>query len=274
MQPVVDAINIILPLFYLAAFAAFFFNFLKDSRRAYNLNRLLLFLTLMLHTTYVILRTVAFNHPPITNVFEIFTLLALAITMAYFILELATDIKGTGLFIISLSLIFQLISSIFIVDLMEVKEVLRSNLLGIHVFSALMGYAGITISAVYGFLYLLLYDDIKHNKYGLIFQRLPNLEILEKLSFYAAIFGFILLTSAMGIGIIWLPKAFPDFSLLDSKLIATAIVWILYGAGIVSKISGKWQGKKVVVLSIIGFLAAIASTIITNFISRSFHSFY
>jgi len=274
MQPVVDAINIILPLFYVAAFAAFFFNFMKDNRRAYNLNRLLLFLTLMLHTTYIILRTIAFDHPPITNVFEIFTLLACAITLAYFVLELATDIKGTGLFIISFSMIFQIISSIFIVDLMEVREVLRSHLLGIHVFSALIGYAGITISAVYGFLYLLLYQDIKESKYGLIFERLPNLEILEKLSFYAAILGFIMLTSAMAIGIIWLPRAFPNFSFFDPKLIATALVWLLYGFGIIFKVSGKWQGKKVVVVSMIGFVIAIASTIITNFLSKSFHSFY
>jgi hypothetical protein len=36
----------------------------------------------------------------------------------------------------------------------------------------------------------LLYKEIKENKYGLIFQRLPNLEILEKLSFYSAVIGF------------------------------------------------------------------------------------
>lgn len=274
MQQVVDTLNIIMPVFYLVVFAAFLFNFLKDNRRAHNLNRLSLFLTLMLHTTYIILRTIAFDHPPITNVFEIFTLLAFAISLAYFIIEIATDIKGTGVFILSLSLVFQLISSIFIVDLIEVRDVLRSNLLGIHVFSALLGYAGITISAVYGFLYLLLYDDIKKNKYGLIFERLPNLEILEKLSFYAAIFGFLTLTIAMGIGIIWLPRAFPDFSFTDTKLIATALIWILYGAGIGFKIFGKWQGKKVVVLSVIGFIVAIASTILTNFIARSFHAFY
>lgn len=274
MQQVVDTLNIVMPLFYLAVFGSFLFNFIKDHRRAHNLNRLFLFLALMLHTTYIILRTIAFDHPPITNVFEIFTLLSFAIALAYFILELATDIKGTGVFILSLSLIFQLISSIFIVDLLEVKDVLRSNLLGIHVFSALLGYAGITISAVYGFLYLLLYDDIKKSKYGLIFERLPNLEILEKLSFYSAIFGFLTLTIAMAIGIIWLPQAFPDFSFTDAKLIATAVIWLLYGAGIGFKISGKWQGKKVVVLSIAGFLIAIASTIITNFIARSFHAFY
>jgi ABC-type uncharacterized transport system permease subunit len=155
-----------------------------------------------------------------------------------------------------------------------VKEVLRNHLLGIHVFSALLGYSAITISAVYGLLYLILYKEIKLNKFGLVFNRLPSLEVLETLSFYSAVIGFVLLTLAIIIGIIWLPKAFPKFSYADPKLIGTFTVWILYGIGILSKIFGKWQGKKVIILSVIGFVIAIMSTILSNFLAKSFHSFY
>jgi ABC-type uncharacterized transport system permease subunit len=98
--------------------------------------------------------------------------------------------------------------------------------------------------------------------------------VLEVLSFYSAVIGFVLLTLAIIIGIIWLPKAFPDFSYADPKLIGTSMVWILYGIGIASKVFGKWRGKKVVTLSIIGFVLAIASTMLTNFLAQSFHSFY
>ena len=83
-----------------------------------------------------------------------------------------------------------------------------------------------------------------------------------------------MLSVAIIIGVLCLPKAFPNFSYVDPKLIGTAIVWILYGVGILSKVLGKWQGKKVVTLSIVGFLIAILSTMVTNFISQSFHSFY
>ncbi|MCL4550393.1 MAG: cytochrome c biogenesis protein, partial [Bacteroidetes bacterium] len=88
----------------------------------------------------------------------------------------------------------------------KVPEVLRNRLLGLHVISALLGYSGIIISAVYGVLFWLLYRNLKENKFGLIFNRLPSLEILEKLSFYAAVIGFILLTLAIVIGIICLPQ--------------------------------------------------------------------
>lgn len=274
MIPLIHTLNILLPFFYLATFAVYFYDFQQGGKNLENSKRLFLFFTLIVHFLYLVLRTIEFNHPPITNVFEIFTVLAFAISFSYFILELVTDIRGTGPFIIIISVIFQTISTLFIQDLSEVKEVLRSNLLGIHVISALIGYSGITISAVYGVLYLILYNEIKLNKFGLIFNRLPSLEILERLSFIAAIIGFVFLTVTIIIGIIWLPQAFPNITLLDPKLIGTFIVWLLYGIGLINNFTGKWRGKKLIILAIIGFVLAILSTMITNFLAKSFHSFY
>lgn len=270
----IHTFNLLLPFFYTATFAIYFYDFQQGGKKFENSKRVFLFLTLIFHFLYLLLRTIEFDHPPITNVFEIFTVLAFSISFAYFILELVTDIRGTGPFIIIISIVFQVISTLFIQDLTEVKEVLRSNLLGTHVISALIGYSGITISAVYGFLYLILYNEIKLNKFGLIFNRLPSLEILEQMSFIAAIIGFVFLSITIIIGIIWLPKAFTQFSYLDPKLIGTFAVWILYGVGLINKFTGKWRGKKLIVLSIIGFTLAIFSTILTNFLAKSFHSFY
>jgi len=274
MTPIIHTINILLPLLYLGTFLVYFYDFMKGEKKFVNVKRLFIFITLFLHLSYLLLRTIAFDHPPITNVFEIFTVLAFSILFSYYLLELVTDIRGTGPFIIIISFVFQLISSLFIADQVEVRDVLKNNLLGIHVISALLGYSGFTISAVYGFLYLVLYKDLKHNRFGLIFNRLPNLEVLERLSFYSAVIGFILLTISITIGIIWLPKAFPEFSYLDPKLIGSGLVWILYCVGIVSKTIIKWSGKKLIFLSITGFLIAIFSTIVTNFLAKSFHSFY
>lgn len=266
--------NILLPILYLISFLAYLHRFIKGEKKSFGAESLILFLTLLLHSVYLILRTIYFDHPPITNVFEIFTLLAFSISLAYFILELLTNIRGTGLFIIFISFIFQVVSSLFIKELLVVNPVLRSSFLGLHVFNALLGYSGITISAVYGFLYLILYKEIKFNKFGILFNRLPNLEVLEKLSYYSAVIGFILLTIAIAVGIIWLPTAFPHFSYLDPKIVGTFLVWLIYGIGIVSKIAGKWRGKRVIILSIIGFFIAILTTALTGILSTSFHSFH
>ncbi|HED07926.1 MAG TPA: cytochrome C biogenesis protein [Ignavibacteria bacterium] len=274
MKPFIDTLNVLLPILYIITFIIYSYDFGRGNNKYANSKRLFLFITLLVHLSYLLLRTMKFEHPPITNVFEIFTVIAFAIAFSYFILELLTDIRGTGPFIIIFSVLFQTISSIFITDEFFVKEVLKNNLLGFHVFTALIGYSAITISAVYGFLYLMLYKEIKTNRFGLIYERMPNLEVLEQLSFYSAVIGFAMLTIAIIIGLIWLPQAFPKFSFIDPKIIGTALVWILYGVGILSKVLGKWQGKKLVAILIGGFLIAILSTMVTNFISQSFHSFY
>ncbi|MFZ1289959.1 MAG: cytochrome c biogenesis protein CcsA [Melioribacteraceae bacterium] len=274
MIDTIHSVNIILPLLYFSTFCIYLYDFIKDESKVHNAKRIFLFITLSLHILYLILRTIEFNHPPITNKFEIFTVLAFCLGFSYFLLELLTDIRGTGSFIIFFSLIFQLISTIFISDLIEVKEVLRNKLLGIHVVSALGGYSGFTIAAVYGMLFFMLYKDIKFNRYGLIFKRLPSLEILEKLNFYSVVIGFILLTISMLIGFIWLPIAFPDISYLDPKLISVSIVWLVFGIGILTKLIAKWYGKKVILFSLIGFVIAILSLLVSSVFAESFHSFY
>jgi HemX protein len=274
MQQSIAILNAVLPFLYLAVFAVYAYDFFNEKKALSNSKRIFLFLALLFHVYYLISMTMELNHPPITNKFEIFSIIAASIAFSYFILELLTDIRGTGAFIIFFSLVFQTISSLFIVHNYVVPEVLRNRLLGLHVINALLGYSGITISAVYGLLYMMLYKNIKANKFGLVFNRLPSLEILERLSFYSAVIGFVLLTVAMIIGMVWLPGAFPHFSYFDPKLIGTVFVWLIFGIGILSKVLGAVYGKRVILFSLIGFAVAILSLIVTNTLAKTFHSFY
>jgi ABC-type uncharacterized transport system permease subunit len=137
-----------------------------------------------------------------------------------------------------------------------------------------LGYSGFTIAAVHGVLFFLLYKEIKLNRYGLIFKRLPSLELLEKLNFYSVVIGFILLTISILIGFIWLPVAFPNISYVDPKLISVSIVWLVFGIGIAAKIFANLYGKKVIIFSLVGFSIAIISMLVSNVFAESFHSFY
>ncbi len=274
MLSIIHILNYLLPILYIITFYVYYYDFMHENSSLNNAKRIFLFVTLFIHIIYLLIRTAEFNHPPITNKFEIFTVLSFTISFSYFLLELLTDVRGTGLFIILFSLVFQIISSFFIQDLLVVKEVLRNRMLGLHVVSALLGYSGFTIAAVDGVLFLILYKDLKLSKFGLIFNRLPSLETLEKLNFYSMIIGFVLLTFSIIIGVIWLPGAFPKFSYFDPKLIATSIIWLIFGVGIVIKFIAKWYGKKVIIFSLVGFVLAIFSLIIPNLFAKSFHSFY
>lgn len=274
MVAVIYFLQIFLPAMYFAAIWAYAKAFFSGSKTAEQVRTPLLVLLVITHGVYLLLRTITFQHPPITNVFEMLSNIAFCITLAYTYIEFRTKVGGTGYFILMLPFFFQLTSSIFIKDFVEVQEVLRSNLLALHVTSALLGYAAITISAVYGFLYLMLYHDIKSTHFGVIYKRLPNLEVLERMSFVGILFGFLMLTIAIVVGYIWLPRAFVSFSYTDPKLIGTLAIWLIYAAGLMAKKLVGWQGRRIIVLAMFGFALAMFSMTIVNVFFSEFHKFY
>jgi len=273
MVTVIDILNILLPSLYALVFTVYTIDFVSDKRDLTSSKKLFLYSTVFIHLIYILLRTWNFNHAPITNKFELFTSIAFTISLAYFLLEILTKVRITGFFIIFVAFILQIFSSIFIENIYEVKEVLRNPLLGLHVISALLGHTSLIMSAIYGILFIILYNKIKQHNYGTIFNKLPNLELLEKMSFMSLLIGYIILSFSILIGAIWLPIAFPDFKHYDPKLISTIFIWIVYSSGIAAKIFFKWYGKKVIYLSLVGFIVLIFSMLVPIIFKTSFHNF-
>lgn len=288
LSALVDILVVLMPLLYAALVAVYGLTFYSMLPAFERWKAPLLIATIACHLLYIVLRTIAFDHPPVTTVFEIMTILAACIAIAYAYIEFRTkaslaadDMTGskaqvgnTGLFVLLLAFIFQLTSSLYIKDLTEIAPVLRSRLLGLHVTTALLGYTAISLSAVYGFLYLMLYHEIKSSRFGVIYSRLPNLEILERMSTKAEVFGFVMLTVAIIVGVVWLPRAFEDFSYLDPKLVGTLVIWALYALSLTAKRVLKWQGRKVMIVSVIAFGFVFLSMTVVNMYLSGFHSFH
>ncbi len=271
---VVEIFSALLPVLYGIGVVLYGLAFFRPSAKTGRLQSPFLITLLVLHVAYLALRVVAFDHPPITNVFEVMTLMAAAIITAYKYIEWRTATKSTGFFILLLALAFQTASSLFIRNAVQIPDYLHSLVLGFHVASALLGYTAISLSAVYGLLYLLLYHEIKSTRFGVIYNRLPNLETLEIMSHKAEVFGFVSLTVAIGIGLLWLPRVFKEFSYLDPKLVGTIGIWFLYAVGLAARRTFGLQGRKMMVLSLIAFGCVFLSMTVINLWLSGFHSFH
>jgi ABC-type uncharacterized transport system permease subunit len=266
--------NYLLPVLYWATIWSYAKAFFRNSPLAKKVKSPLLLLTVACHLFYLIARTALFEHPPITNIFEILSVISFTTALAYLAIEFITKVKSTGYFVLIISFFFQLLSTIFIQDLTNVNPVLRSNLLGFHVTSALLGYSAFAVSAVYGFLYIMLYHHIKSKQFGVIYDNLPDLEKLEKMAMVSVRTGFVLLSVAIVVGVVWLPRAFEHFSYFDPKLIGTMVIWVMYGVGLLAKRTIGWQGRKIMVLSIVGFAVTMLSLTVVNVFLTGFHNFY
>jgi len=254
-------LNCLLPVFYFALVWTYGKAFFADKLWAKRVKTPILVGTILLHILSLMVRTILFRHPPVTTIFEIFTVLACSISVTYYVIELRSKHKETGYFILNIAFFFQLASSMFIKDTPEVREILRSPFFGAHVSSALGGYAAITIAGAYGLMYLMLYHEMKAIQFGVIYKKLPTLETLERMTFTAVKLAFLLLSIAI-----------PNY--FDPKLVGTIMVWAMYGFLIIAKLRYGWKGRKVMILSIIGFVISIFSMTIINIFFSGFHKFY
>ncbi len=270
----IDSLAVLMPLLYAGLCLLYGLAFFRSSPFASTMRTPALLATVVLHFVYLIFRTLAFDHPPITTVFEIMTMLAASIAVAYLYIEVRTRSGNTGFFILTLAFIFQTVSSVFIKDLTVVPSYLHSLVLGFHVSAALLGYTAISLAAVYGLLYLMLYHEIKSTRFGMIYSRLPNLEVLEAMSNRAEVFGFAMLSIAIGIGLFWLPRVFERFSYWDPKLIGSFAIWFVYAVGLGAKRRFGWQGRKMMVLTLVAFCFVFLSMTIINLYLSGFHNFY
>jgi ABC-type transport system involved in cytochrome c biogenesis permease subunit len=274
VQTAVFPLLILIPLLYAGLTTLYGMAFFGDFPRLARLRTPALLFTVAVHCVYLIVRTIAFDHPPITSVFEIMSVLAASIAIGYAYIELRTKASATGFFILFLAFAFQTASSVFIRDRFDIPSYLHSVVLGFHVSAALLGYTAVSLSAAYGFLYLMLYHDIKSSRFGLIYNRLPNLEMLETMSHKAEVFGFVCLGVAIVIGVLWLPRVFKEFSYWDPKLIGTLVIWCLYALALGAKRALGWQGRKTMIITLVAFCFVFLSMTVINLSLSSFHSFH
>ncbi|HDS74116.1 MAG TPA: cytochrome C biogenesis protein, partial [Firmicutes bacterium] len=197
MVHTLELLAVLLPLLYALLTAAYAIVFFRDEPGVARLLTPSLSVVLILHLLYVALRTALYEHIPLANVFETLTVMGFALTFVYWITERFVKTSNTGMFVLGVVFLFQTISSAFIGHEVEVNPVLRSPLFGAHTTTAVLGYTGFALSAVYGVLYLMLYHELKVNRFGIIYGRLPSLGTLGVMHERAAFVGLIAMTAAI-----------------------------------------------------------------------------
>ncbi|WP_081040955.1 cytochrome C assembly family protein [Candidatus Kryptobacter tengchongensis] len=274
MFPVLKIFKIVLPIFYITTCWLYGRAFFKDDITARRWKTKFLVFTLFIHFIYLVIRTAELKHPPVTSIFELLCVLGFSLALAYIVIESLTKIKNTGFFAILISSILVSVAGLFSRDIYGFEhDVLKNELLALHVTFALVGYSAFALSAIYGLLYIMLYNKIRSKTFDTVYKNLPNLETIESMLHKSATVGFISLTFVIIVGFIWLPKAFKNFSYTDAKLIGTFVIWFVYGSGLGMRKIASLTGKKTAIMSIIGFLLAFVVMAFANAMS-GFHRFY
>jgi ABC-type transport system involved in cytochrome c biogenesis permease subunit len=278
VQPLLQLLNVLLPLGYLLAVVLYATLYISDAPWSAKVAPRFAQGLAVLHGSYLVLAGVAFEHVPVANTWEGMTFIAFALTVVYIGLEWRLGIRSTGAFLLTPALVFQILSSAFVTHTREVEEILRSSWFGVHVTSALMGFAALAIAAVYGGLYVLLYRSLKGSKVGLVFRRLPSLDVLGRLNWHAMVVGWAALTLAIVVGIVWVTglQARGEITgnfLADPKFVSTVAIWGLYGLCLAGRLIFRWPSRRLATVSLVSFVLMLCSTMMITVFLESFHRF-
>ncbi|MBD3334575.1 MAG: hypothetical protein GF355_03580 [Candidatus Eisenbacteria bacterium] len=272
MENVLSFLNHLLPVLYAAAWVNYSVYFVRDDPFAQRTATPFLLATAGIHILYIGVLVIAYRHHPMADVFEILSVVALAMSLVYLTVEWRTGNKATGVFILPVVCILQFISSVWISPVAEIDPFLDDVRFGLHSGTVALGYSAFFLAAVYGFMYHLMYRALRRKKFGRIFERLPSLDVLARMTRGATLVGFIFLSLAIAFGISWASGLIPRYY-YDPKFITTLLVWLVYGFALLSHYVLRWTGRRVVQMSLVGFAVMVAAILIVNLFLPSFHRF-
>lgn len=262
----------LLPGLYLVAGVNYALLFFRGSSLARRTVTPVLVVTALVHLVAIGLRSASAGRCPLADFSEVLSLLAFAVVVVYLILETHQRNPYTGMFLLSLVMPLALASVLVGHREGPVSELLRTAWFGFHTTFALLGYAAFAVSAVYAFMFLLLHRALKRRTFGLVFDRLPPLEVLGRMTLGAALIGFVALTLAMGIGVAWGARVIKGFW-ADPKLHLTLLVWAVYGLGLLGRLVFKLPNRRMAIVFLTGFAVAVVVVVMLNTILQTFHTF-
>ncbi len=272
MQGAIRLLATLLPIAYGMVSVAYVLVFFRNDPVARRLAPRAFGVTVLLHALYIALLTVELQRVPIATSFELLSALALALAVVYMVQEKRSGTPYTGALFVPLAFVCQTVASAFINPTIEIKPILQSPLFGLHIAGVLLGYSGFAVSAIFGLLYLMLYYELRAHRFGIIYERLPSLEVLSGMNWRAAMFGLGCLTLAIGAGALMSLEAYPLFW-RDPKVWFSVLTWVVYTICLLVRIAGGWQGPRMAYFTIAGFLLIVFSMLAVTRLFPSFHDF-
>jgi len=261
----------VVPGLYIATSALYGLHFFRELPIAGKLKQPALIITIVTHIADIGLLTSLEGYRLSYSAYTLMGMVALTLTITYMFIELTTKSDKTGFFVIAFAAGSALLSSILSTQTFDPGPAVSGIGIGVHLIAAIFGFSSVAIAGLYSGIYLVLFRQIRLNRFGLLFQRLPNLEALELLIMHAVAFGFFFLSVTMVAGVLEQHASGEAINLLDPRLISVGVIWLLYGISLFIKPLLGWDIKHMAVLLIATFVLVTAFLFIMSLITPSFH---
>jgi len=269
-------------LLYAAAGVAYAIHFARRDTAVGRTATTLLLFGALVHTFVIGMQTMEVRHVPFANPSRAVSTFVWLLTLSYLYLELTTDERSMGVFILPVIVGLQTIPALY--PGVEYRDaVLDSPWFWIHVSSLLFAYASFGLSGILGLTYVLQFKEIKKKHLGYFYTRLPSLQVLDVMNSRAVAVGWVFLTFGVVVGGVWTAQArgldptdpnLQAMSLDDPKIFVAMLTWGVYSFAVVARRTLGWSGRRAAWLSALGFAFAMLNFLAINYFVTTSHTFY
>jgi len=225
------------------------------------------------HTLGLAMLVSQLRQMPVTTLPQTFSLFAWAIVGSYLAFQLKFNIRILGTFVSPLAVVFMLLSSAIPGRVIPNSQLFKSFWLTLHVATMFIGMAIFALAFCAGIMYLLQERQIKSKSFGLLYRRLPSLEVLDSLNYVCLTFGFPLITIGLISGFVYAGAVWQSFWHWDPKEILSVVTWLIYAVLLHERLAVGWRGRRAAIMAIIGFSVILVTFVGTSVILEVHHSF-
>lgn len=187
--------------------------------------------------------------------------------LAYLVLVLRHRERAVGPFLIPFIFGFSILAVLLPFRAAPATPATRGSLFAFHVTLAILAYAAFALSFVLSLLYLIQNRQIRRGRTGVLFARLPALDVIARMNRTSVTIGIVVLSVSVVLGVAWARRVWTV--LIDAKLVWALITLAVYGILLWMDRRG-WAGPRVAVLSIVGFILVLFSyTFVNMYLSQS-----
>ena len=231
---------------------------------------LLLAAGLVLHYADLHLRAAALDSVPYRTLPGSMSLFGWMLGIAYLLLLFRHRERAVGPFLIPFIILFTAVGLLLTPGASPSGPETRGALFAFHVTLAILAYAAFTISFVLSLLYLIQNRQIRRAKTGVLFSRLPALEVIGRMNRTSVTIGIAVLAISVLLGALWARRVWEG--LADAKVGWALTTLLLYGFLLWMDRRG-WEGRRVALLSILGFGVVLFSYTFVNLYLSAEHAF-
>ncbi len=231
------------------------------------------------HSIAIILRWIesyqlGIGHAPLSNLYESLIFFSWTIILLYLLMEWRTRNRTIGTFVTPIALLAMAYASFspnIKSGIQPLLPALQSNWLITHVLTCFFGYAAFALSFALSLMYLLKKLD-RAEKESTFLNLIPRSGILDELNYQMVVIGFLMLTLGIITGSVWAHSAWGTYWSWDPKETWSLVTWLVYAVLLHSRLIRGWKGKRLAVLSIIGFACVLFTYFGVNYLS-GLHSY-